>query len=344
MTDQAKTKTIRDFIYVDQGRLYSFYSQLNEGIAQQIFQSFLNSESATNTQTSPDVEDEVIESQRSRALQRTESTILYDFMYEQLERKLGNVIIDVSEIIEGESAKEVPEEGIRLYLDTLRSAVMVKVVGEAAIEDYDRMDSFVGHINNVMEVLAFFHTLSDEAKAQLARLTEELNTEKDRNRRAQIKEQIKRLNNPKLHAEDMNLLDNPNLVEGLRVILKAFYDKKFEIAISSGGPMYTTFRAIIDREWLRVRPEILRSLYAGTIESPWTMVGQITSLPFPNITNLDPLNTGLTEKLAESKSIRDPLRILFNRLRAFDAMLDQSSFRWEPIVCPLAIYRELKVQ
>ena len=160
MTEQFKV--IRDFIYVDQGRLYSFYSQLNEGIAEQIFKSFIHGESSTAAQGSPDVKDEVIESQRTKALQRTESTILYDHMYEQLEDQLRTVIIDVSEIPKEKSIDDkLTDDEIGHYLDTLKRAVMVKVVGSVEIEDYQRMDAFIEKANQLMVTIASFHAGTD---------------------------------------------------------------------------------------------------------------------------------------------------------------------------------------
>jgi hypothetical protein len=335
------TKTIRDFIYVDQGRLYSFYSQLNEGVAEQVFKSVIHGEAATAAQSSPDIKSEVIESQRSKALQQTESTILYDYMYEQLEDQLSSVIVNVSDILSDKSAEEeFTSDELAYYLDTLQKALMVKVVGRVEIEDYERMDAFVARANELMTTLASFHAETDEVKAALANLEEQLKAEKDRNKKAKLGEQIKRLRDPKLHAQDMNILDDPKLIEGLRVILEVFYHKKFEISITA-RPLYTTFRAIIEKDWLRIRPEILRSLYGGQVESSWTMIGQITSTP-SGVTNLDAFNM-LPDNLPELQSVRDPLRYLFGRLKAFDAMLTESKIRFEQTVCPLAIYRELKV-
>jgi hypothetical protein len=151
------------------------------------------------------------------------------------------------------------------------------------------------------------------------------------------------LKNPKAHAQDLNLLDDPELIKRLRVILEIFYDKKFEISVNSGTPVFTTFRGIIEKEWLRVRPEILRALYGGIVTSPWTMVGQITSIPYIGVDGLDAFNAGIEERLPQAKSVRDPLKFLFNRLKAIEAIVNQSTLSIEQIVCPLAIYRELEV-
>lgn len=343
MMNSEQPKRIRDFIYVDENRLYSFYSQLNKGIAQQIFESYVHRESATTAQANPEFQDEVTESSRSKASQRTESTILYDYMYEQLEDKLRHAIVDVSEILNNKSSEDLQDEDYRHYLDSLKNALMVKVTGKVEIEDYERMDGFIDKANRLMETLALFRSHSDENVELIKQLEKEAQQEKDRNKKAILNEKIRTLKTPKLLAAEMNLLDDPELIKGLRLVFEVFYGKNFEIAITSSVPLYTTFRGIINRDWLRIQPDILRSLYVGVIESTWTMVGQVTTTSVLNINNIDDLNSGLTERLSQSNSLRDPMRVLFNRVRGFEAMLNKSDLRIEHIVCPLAIYRELRV-
>ena len=85
--------TVRDFIYLDVEKLYSLYSQVFEGVADRIVQSYIDSlelkEAPRKTLLlrDSDVETKVIEVSR-----RTENRFLYDHMYNQLEGKLGNTI------------------------------------------------------------------------------------------------------------------------------------------------------------------------------------------------------------------------------------------------------------
>ncbi|HJQ34695.1 MAG TPA: hypothetical protein VJ866_21115 [Pyrinomonadaceae bacterium] len=339
MSEQQKV--IRDFIYVDQARLYSFYSQLNKGVAQQVFQSYLHGESASISQTSPDVSDEVSESERTRVSQRTESTILYDYMYEQLEEKMRGAILDVSRIFPDRGIdEELDTEEVLHYLNTISNALMIKVTGPAEIEDYRRIDAILEKGNNLMESAALFSLLSAENLKLIASLEKQAEAEKDRNKKAQIKDRIKRLKDPRLHARDLNILDEPKVIEGIRLFIEIFYPNNFEIAVSSTNQLFVTYRGIVDKKWLRIEPEILRSLYGGKIESNWTMVGQVTSTSAFKAEYFDKINKWLEEQLPKTQSLRDPLRYIFNRVRGLEANLNQSGLRFEPIVCPLAIYRE----
>lgn len=343
MSDMQK-KLIRDFIYVDQGKLYSLYSQLNKGVAQQVFESFVHGEAATKSQPNPEYSDELIESQRSKTLHRTENTVLYDYMYERLEQQLQHVITDAAEIMRGKDADELTIDDVSEYNSKLENAFLIKAAGNVEIEDYQHLDKFLERSNDLMTSIAILETHSDENRARIRELENLIGAEKDRNRKAALREQLKGLQNAVLRAQALGLLTDEELIQALILILETFYGEGLEISITLPSIPYTTFRGVIDREWLRFRPELLRSLYGGVVKSRWTMVGQITSLLRYDIENIDFLNIGLTaEDLAKAKSIREPIRALFNRIRAMEEMLSHSALRREVVVYPLAIYREMEI-
>jgi|GEM_PF-2432039 hypothetical protein len=335
------TKKIKDFIYVDQARLYSFYSQLNKGVAQQIFQSVVHGEAATSTQANPEVKDETIESERNRSLQTTENTILYDYMYEQLEAQLSESILDVSTILANKNVDDLTTQDIQLFFDSITNALMVKVTGNAEFEDYGSMDAFVANANKLMKAFAHFMTLTPENVAKVNELKQGLESEGNVKKKNQIREEIKKLQSADAIANDNQLLGDAKLIENLRVLLEVLYGDSFHIAITTTYPPFAAFRGIVNRDWLRIKPGILRSLYPGLIESPWTMVGQVTSKSLQSLDTLQELNALFDKQLASAKSMRDAMRYIFNRVRSLEGFLNQGGIRFEPVVFPLAIYREL---
>src|ERR1035441_1247615 len=77
----------------------------------------------------------------------------------------------------------------------------------------------------------------------------------------------------------MRLRQNPELLKRLKLFLDFFGMDPFEVVVSAGEQSMVTYRGVLDRKWLRVSPDLVRSLYGTVIESPVTMVGQITHLP-----------------------------------------------------------------
>ena len=83
-------KIIRDFLYLDSERLYSLSSQVFEGVADRIAESFQSEHSRTDTArtlTGKNLDEKV-----ANAALRTESKLLYDHLYNQLEERLKDVI------------------------------------------------------------------------------------------------------------------------------------------------------------------------------------------------------------------------------------------------------------
>ena len=159
--------TVRDFIYLDVEKLYSLYSQVFEGVADRIVQSYIDSLESkeaprkTLLLRDSDVETKVIEVSR-----RTENRFLYDHMYNQLEGKLGNTIFNIA---------EAPTEN---YAQTLKQVFAIRVTGSAEIEDFQRIRQFFDQFNSMGSALHYI-TSFDPVKAKVAEL-ESHRTEKTR--------------------------------------------------------------------------------------------------------------------------------------------------------------------
>ena len=86
---------IRDFIYMDKDRLYSLYSQAFEGVIEAFIESYSNSlQSEENNKNH--IKGQTLETQVAEASTKTENKILYDHMYNLLERKLSNVTFNIN--------------------------------------------------------------------------------------------------------------------------------------------------------------------------------------------------------------------------------------------------------
>jgi hypothetical protein len=74
---------IRDFIYVDVERLYSLYSQIFEGVTDQIVQSYMDASASVSSDSGTESRQRAvsIEAQVAEMSRRTENKFLYDHMY-----------------------------------------------------------------------------------------------------------------------------------------------------------------------------------------------------------------------------------------------------------------------
>jgi len=328
-----KKLTIRDFIYVDADRLKSLYSQVFEGVAEQILQSYMDSSTTSDQQKGAIASGSTTEAQIAEMSSRTENKILYDHMYNSLEFKLEKSILEVSEI--------PPDD----YTETLSKAFMIKVRGTAEIEDYNRANVFMEKFNSLAEAIAYFISQAEEFKNKINELEKQtkVGTVPEKN---QAKNDLKKIRDPKLLSKEIGLHQDEKLLNHLKQFVEIFHPEGFEITIKPDQRCENiVFRGIVDKKWLRVKPEFLRALYSGLVNMEWTMVGQITFLPLKGFKLEEPeldLNTQNTfEK--NSPSLRDPFRNIFQGMRTFDSMFLESQQRVEILVCPLAIYREVSL-
>jgi hypothetical protein len=328
-----KQLIIRDFIYVDVDRLNSLYSQVFEGVAEQIVQSYMDSSAKLDQQKGPMASGSATEAQIAEQSSRTESKILYDHMYNSLEFKLGKSILEVSKI--------PPDD----YTETLSKSFMIKVRGTAEIEDYSRAKVFMEKFNSLAEAIAYFTSQAEEFKNKIDELQKQtkVGTVPERN---QLKNYIKKFSDPKLLSKELGLHQDEKLLNHLKQFVEIFHPEGFEITIKPDQRCENiVFRGIVDKKWLRVKPEFLRALYSGLVNMQWTMVGQITFLPLKGFKLEEPevnLNTPSTSE-KNSPSLRDPFRNIFQGMRSFDSMFLESQQRVEILVCPLAIYREVSL-
>lgn len=327
---------IRDFIYVDVERLYSLYSQVFEGVADQIVQSYMDALSSADTQILKQATERgiSIEAQVAEMSRRTESKFLYDHMYNLFEASVADLIIKPATV----PADELPE--------VLHQTFLIKVTGAAEIEDYTRLKALMEKFNTIGEAIAYAGIGTDESVDEAVhQIEDQIEGIRDRNLKAKAKDRVGRhldkATLAKLRAKEMGLYQDEQTVKNLNLFSEMFYPDGYDVTIVAGGMAgEMAFRGVLDKRWLRIQPNLLKALYGGYVESKWTMVGQVTY--FPGV-KLPVTESGGTpaDSNDESPSMRDPYRNMFRASRVVERMFLESKSRIDVIICPLAIYREI---
>ncbi len=328
--------TIRDFIYLNVESLYSVYSQAFEGVTASIVESLVGSHESTESPRKlplplgSDIETKVIEVSR-----RTENKFLYDHMYNQLEDRLGNAIYSV--IGQGEEA-----------LDSgVASSFAVKVSGTAEIEDFHWVGELTSNFNKIGSALHYITTASS-SKEEYASL--ELEERKlrarvegatDRNERSRAE---KALETHKLRAEEALLTSargrglglNERYLADLSYLTALFYPDRLDVTVMAPFPnSRVAFRAVLDKRWLRIDPNMLRSLYGGSATN-WTIVGKVTRKSEQPAGS----ESDSATDTPPNRSLRDAYQDLMRQGMKFEQTFTLSNIREEYILSPLAVYRQ----
>lgn len=329
--------TIRDFIYVDVERMKSLYSQVFEGFVDRVVQAEASEESSSDLQKGAILSGSSIEAKVAVASYRTESRFLYDHMYTMLENELNNAILVPNDIS--------PEN----YVESLLQFPFVKVTGKAEIADYRRINTFLNKFNELGEALTYISNFESFSGIEdlVAEFRKKIKQAKDRNEKAKLKRKLESIENQidlAALAKENNLYLDSKFLEYLSEITTMFFEEdRLEITISPNpSEGQVVFRGLLDKQWLRISAEYIRSLYAGYPASNLTMVGQYTY--YPSIidesgkeANEEPTNG------PEDSSLRDAYRNFFSAYKEVEKTFTNSARFIEIIVWPLAIYRETEI-
>ncbi len=335
-------KIIRDFLYLDSERLYSLSSQVFEGVADHIAESFQSERSQTNTART--LSGKSLDEKVANAALRTENKILYDHLYNQLEDKLRSTILEPTGI------------DANNFHEMLSDSFLIKVRGQAVIDDYGRLSKFMERFNELglsIAVITTFQTGELElAIADFGRkrteLQEKLRVSKNALEKSQLKEALQKMEHLSqpveflaAFARDRNLQQDPAWINALNVILEVFRSDTYEINVTlpnQGTPI--SFRGVVDKRWLRSEPEHLRSLYGGSrIPHELVMVGQLTYMPSSELQ----IPVDGVETAGAEKSMKDVSHDMFRIMSTLDEMMTSSKQGVEMLVRPLAIYQEVSI-
>lgn len=323
---------IRDFIYLDVERLYSLYSQVFEGVADHIIQSYIDSLQQTDSSKRvPFLQESDLKTKVVEVSRRTENKFLYDYMYNQLEERISKAIVEASDAL--------PEN----YREQLSEAFVIKVVGTAELEDFQRTREITDKFNSIGAAIHYITTFNAEAARAEERQIKELkwraDNTKDRNAKIKAEREFETtLQNLHQSHRDQALTRglgfNQDYLQYLCFLADNFYPERFDVTIVPITEKIS-FRGVLDKKWLRVQPSFLRSFYSG-LALNWTMVGQITR--FPDLPRSD--HKKIEAQEPNEPSLRDAYLNMTRQVYELEKTFTASKLKAEIIISPLAIYRE----
>ncbi len=290
---------IRDFIYMDKDRLYSLYSQAFEGVIEAFIESYSNSlQSEENNKNH--IKGQTLETQVAEASTKTENKILYDHMYNLLERKLSNVTFNIN-------------SNENISINDLKNKQLIKVTGKAIIQDYDRLKLYSEKFNDLGKILAY-STYSSLSK-----------TDKKTNN----------INNVNDLAKKLGLQVDKTLLDNIKTLTEFFNKDGYDVIISANNSAEILYRGIVNKKYLRVHPDMLRTLYGDEPPMEWTLVGMITYIPTNGINNYV-----LEESTNNNSSISDAYQIMFQSYREIEKTFFEGKEIKKIHIAPIAIYTE----
>ena len=307
---------VKSFIYLDDYKMYSFSSQLFEGITQYILKEDAQAGEEQNSQKGSFLSGRFMADMMFQKNAKTEMRYLHDFAFNLFERELEerNLIFDV----EAQST-----------IDDLKDKNFVRLKGKIIFEDYARIQYTIDNFNDLGK--AFAELNNGEALQMLNAVKANISQTNDREakfRQKQSAKQTEKQLEQALIASGLNI--EPKQAANLSKIINYGYRDNYEVRLVIDGSdnLYT---AVINQEYLKESEQNLISKYSRKSEKEFTIIGIVTQagLPKAQIPSIDEIVT-----------MKDATLSFLDKIADMEEQFNGRSTR-ECIIDPIAIFTEI---
>lgn len=319
-------KSIKNFIYLDDYKMYSISSQIFEGMTEYI----IKGESARNEEQNHQkgnfatgrVMADIVESQSNQ----TEKIFLHDYSYTLFENKLiedGRVAI-----LDSASSESISNQ--------VEKFNFIKVSGKILLNDTKSIENIIANFNE----LGINTTIVSSGTAlgnQIEEMGNTVNNIKDRNQKSKAKSVLtNKLGNWKTLAKEQGMQLDENYLSALKYLLNYGYQQQFEIQLPIINETENCFfSAILKRDKFKELEDILVKKYSRLSEKEFTIFGIITQT---KENNPEPIFTSIHEKNPES--MKASVMNMINKLSVLENVFVGRQNN-EYVIDPIAIYQEL---
>lgn len=318
---------IRNFIYLDDYKMYSISSQIFEGMTEYIIKTSTEKEQEKNAQKGPIFSGQVLADIIEKQKGETEKKFLLDYSYSLFENKL----------IENQKVLEISNLDIETKILNIQEYSFVKLSSRIVFNDTKLIEDTINHYNELGLALTYL-TEGGSMIPSESELNSSLDYNKDRNQKSNKERALKESKiNIKGLAAAKSLYLNEDYLRHLKFVINFGYASQFEVAIPiSIQENHLLFSAILKREKLKENEMNIIKKYGRISEKEFTVFGIITQskktkedIQLYRDRNLEGVS-GMKE------GIMNLIFHLANVESTFTGKLD-----YEYVIDPIAVYQEL---
>lgn len=255
-------KDLRNYIYIDTEKLYSFSSQVFSGVTKELVST------STSMENKGEEQKGVVGSGRKlvdfieTANSSVETKYLHDYAFNLLEKDIeAEYILDLN-AYESES----------LTSEILTSKPFIRFESQLRFDDYHKFIDLFKNFNAYGEAL-FFITNKDDLQSEKQALIDQKNSTKDKGIIRQIDNELKRFNNIKEMAMTAGLNLDSTYLDKMHTILN--FGFKDELAISQylGSIKVTSY---LSESYLRESKELFVNKYGRYTHKKFVVIGTLS--------------------------------------------------------------------
>lgn len=307
---------IKNFIYLDEEKMYSLASQLFEGVTEYVLNESLSEKEAFEEQKGPLGSGRMLGDILRNSERNTEKKFLNDYSYTIFEKKL----------LEDKKVAIVPC-AVGTEPSTEKKS-FIKITSKAAFNDINSINATLKNFNTIGKALAHVTNFKEIAavREQLEKAKQSTN---DRNQRSQLQTRFNSLTNINKLASESGLRQDQGFLDDLALLLSYGFQDQLEVQMKNDGAI---FSANLNRSFLREPEELVIRKYSRQTEVEFTLFGIVTQNQREKLEDI--------EEKEEFDSIKEALMNLVSHLSNVEATFT-GRLSNEIIVDPIALYIEI---
>lgn len=322
---------LRSFLYLDNYKMYSFSSQLFEGLTEYIVKSKGEKAGQSETQNNPAGSGKVLADIIETDTLSTEKKFLHDFAYNLFEDAL----------ISQDKVLQIDKESVDSVITRISDYRFVKVKGRVAFNDLKQVGHTISNFNSLGEALGYI-TMKNAYESEIKEIKSEINSIKDRNQKAKAEALFKNKTDFKKILKEQNLYFDPDFLKHLAYVLEYGYNEQFEVQIPiASESQYFLFSAQLNRDNLKDNEYRIIKKFSRETEREFALFGILTQVQ-PASEKINLLEKAVNKVNSDEGSanmkeaLMNMVTLLTNVEKTFTGKLD-----YEYIIDPISLYLEL---
>lgn len=308
---------IKNFIYLDEEKMYSLSSQLFEGVTEYVLNESTSEKNESEEQKGPVGSGRVLGDILRNSERNTEKKFLNDYSYTIFEKKL---LEDEKVLVASDTDESIEEfTGDKSFIKITSTATFNDINSiNTTLKNFNKIGKALAHVTNFKEISA--------VKEQLEKVKQ--NT-KDRNQKSKLQAQVKSMTNINKLATESGLQQDQGFLDDLALLLSYGFQDQLEVQMNLEG---TIFSANLNRSFLRESEDLVIRKYSRKTEVKFTLFGIVTQHQKEKLEEL--------EEKEDFDSIKEALMNLVSHLSNVEATFT-GRLSNEIVVDPIAVYTEI---
>jgi len=256
---------IKNFIYLDEEKMYSLSSQLFEGVTEYVLNESTSEKGESEEQKGPVGSGKILGDILKNSERNTEKKFLNDYSYTIFEKKLiDDEMVQVVSSDEGEDSQVGTDKSF------------IKITSKATFNDINTINNTLKNFNKIGKALAHI-TNFQEISAVREQLEKAKKNTKDRNQKSKLQTQLKSMTNINKLATESGLQQDQGFLDDLSLVLTYGFQDQLEVQMEF---VESIFSANLNRSYLREPEELVIRKYSRKTEVEFTLFGIITHSTF----------------------------------------------------------------